>query len=122
LVDRLENEVDGGSETAGAISPLDFPACALRPSVLRFAVAMEEKLRARDSRYGHWRNTSDEFLFLRLVDELGELSRALMLGHSKVQVPGECADVGNMAMMLFDRALGCAPGDPRDVRDAGIDL
>lgn len=84
----------------------------VRPAVLRFALAMESKLVARDHMYGHWGTASPEFLFARLAEEFGELGASL--GDRGGTVEDEAVDVGNMAMMLFDLALGCAPGDPRE--------
>ncbi len=90
----------------------------LRPEVLRFAVAMEERLRANEHKGGWYLDTVDS-LTTRLYDEAEELvvvtvqqgNAGLDSAEGKnlrVRVRREAADVGNFAMMVADRsrALG----------------
>lgn len=76
----------------------------LRPEVLRFAQAMEARLRANDHK-GGWKDCRTSYLFERLEEEAKEL-RGTMFGNEKdrlhAQILPEAADVANFAMMLAD--------------------
>lgn len=76
-----------------------------RAVVVLFADAMEAQLAANDHK-GGWRGISPAWLLTRLVQELGELRRAvtkyeLYPGH-RAAVVREAADVANFAMMIAD--------------------
>lgn len=75
---------------------------SLRPEVQRFALAMEERLKANDHK-GGWENCTTSYLWRRLVEESGELEEELAkdLTDGRV-VLHEAADVANFAMMLAD--------------------
>lgn len=71
-----------------------------RNAVLRFAEAMELRLRANAAK-GGWHNEPITWLFLRMREELGELEGALCrYDHDAVRQ--ECADVANFAMMICE--------------------
>ena len=74
---------------------------ALRPEVLWFAGEMEHKLQRHDDRPG-WQDEPLSYLVRRLLEEVDELSDAILLDEGVV---GEAADVGNLAMMIADRWL-----------------
>lgn len=78
----------------------------LRPSVEKFAQAMEEKLRKHDADRGPsgWSGDGVERLFDRLSDESNELFDAIYVDDSADEVMSEATDVGNFAMMIFDEA------------------
>ena len=69
----------------------------IRPSVMAYAVAMEEKLRLNDHK-NPWETVPLVSLFNRLLDEVKELSDAE--GSDKAL---EAVDVGAFAMMIFSR-------------------
>lgn len=75
----------------------------MREAVVRFAEAMEAKLKVHDDRPG-WEGDDPEALYDRLIDELKELREAMDRRSEDVtvDVSGECADVANFAMMIFD--------------------
>ncbi len=87
----------------------------LRPSVQRFAQAMEAKLRENDFK-GGWSADTVESLVHRLDDEVKELKEALGLACDSCGTGGshspdspsaileEAADVANFAMMISERA------------------
>lgn len=71
------------------------------PELLDFAIAMDKKAHRSDveKRKGSaWRGESLEWLFARLVEEVGELAGALASGHGDPE--DECCDVGAIAMMV----------------------
>ena len=83
-----------------------------REPVVWFASQMERKLSEHDDRPG-WQCESFEYLLVRLMEEQGELNNLMMdLGElsdsssdANIQdVINECADIGNFAMMLADKA------------------
>lgn len=85
----------------------------IRLPVIRFAIEMEAKLLAHDDDRGErgWANDEPEALFHRVVDELEELRPLLvdakMCDEDKLvdvirRAQKECADVGNMTMMIHD--------------------
>lgn len=71
-----------------------------RPTLQRFAVAMEAKLRVNDYK-GGWRSCRTWWLYRRLQEEETELRIAIMQGNP-VAILGEAADVANIAMMIAD--------------------
>jgi hypothetical protein len=73
-------------------------ALALRPQVLAFAVAMEERLRAND-RKGGWSSCTDTYLKNRTYEELREWYAAWKTGQPTLH---EAADVANFLMMMAD--------------------
>jgi hypothetical protein len=77
----------------------------LRPAVRKFAIAMEERLKANDYK-GGWDNCSAQYLMNGLLEELAELSAAILEGDFS-GINEEAVDVANYAMMLADihRAL-----------------
>lgn len=75
----------------------------LRKEVVKFAEFMEEVLQRYDSK-GGWEYCSVEWLFLRLVEEVGELASQLSANvQTKAGITKECADVANFAMMIHDK-------------------
>lgn len=70
----------------------------IRPQVMAFAVAMEEKLRKKDRQKAGWTHCSHPFLLRRLDDEVRELHNA----NSHTDIMAEAVDVANFAMMVFD--------------------
>ncbi len=75
----------------------------LRPEVVAFAQAMEQKLRENDYK-GGWKECSTQELFKHLEEEVGELKTCVesIYDFSKEETLGEAADVANIAMMLAD--------------------
>lgn len=76
----------------------------IRKEVLEFADAMEVKLRKNDFKQG-WHSLSYDRLFKLLQGEMKELEDALLNGCSfgTEDILDECVDVGNFAMMIFNR-------------------
>jgi len=77
----------------------------MRKAVKQFAEAMEAKLKEHDADRGvsgwGWDEYNPDYFFIRLLEELEELSEALVsdqFDHAK----REAADIGNFAMMIFD--------------------
>ena len=84
----------------------------LRPSVQRFAEAMEEQLRKHDDRPG-WRNADWAYLSEEMgdhIDTLIERSNDPIFGTQAIV--SSAADIGNFAMMLAEVLTG-------DYADAG---
>ncbi len=71
----------------------------MRKEVKLFAEQMEIALQRNDHK-GGWDNCSFEYLFTRLIEEVGEISQAARNGDP---ITKECADVANFAMMIADR-------------------
>lgn len=83
-----------------------------------FAGAMEYKLQKNDHKKPDWKDEAYTYLIKRLVDEVLELHDALYKAieldriHKQKQeappdwmaVMDECADVANIAMMIWDKA------------------
>jgi hypothetical protein len=72
----------------------------MREEVSTFGAAMEGKLQKRDA-YGGWRHLPLEYLQEKLESEVRELLIALKY-ESKSEVAGECVDVANFAMFIWD--------------------
>ncbi len=77
----------------------------MRDVVKWFARAMEQRLKENDHK-GGWERCTDEYLFRRLVEEVGELSIAIHDTSSEREelVLKEAADVANFTMMIVDNA------------------
>lgn len=88
-----------------------------RFEVERFACHMERKLLSSDYK-GGWHNSPSGFLIRKLHEELGELMAAMIdprtvvgnQGYDDVEtvakwLRAECADVANVAMMIFDNSI-----------------
>lgn len=91
----------------------------IRPAVMRFAAAMELKLRQNDKK-GGWDRCSYRYLLCRLKEEVQELDQCFSKPDSRSdsigmdfgtqpigripieEIIGECADVANFAMMIAD--------------------
>jgi hypothetical protein len=78
----------------------------VRPEVARFALLMEAKLRANDGKKRHWLHCSMQYLSMRLTQERKELKQAI---EARTGIGLECADIGNFAMMLADKAGDLPP-------------
>jgi len=73
---------------------------SLRPSLRRFSYEMEKRLQENDGK-SSWRDCDSKWLFMRLIEEAGELARALD-GDYELSIISEAADVANFAMMIVD--------------------
>jgi NTP pyrophosphatase (non-canonical NTP hydrolase) len=94
------------TQTAPEIRTADILASGVRPSVFKFAYAMEEILKEND-RKGGWEECSHWYLFEQLEGELGELREILEAGKTKnklEQIRKECTDIANYAHMIYDIA------------------
>lgn len=81
----------------------------MRPSVVQFAISMERELRNNDKEKGTdgWLSANLGHLLAKLVEEVGEVGIILQASHfPKDDLKKECADVGNIAMMITDRVSG----------------
>ena len=77
----------------------------IRPDVIRFALAMELKLRKHDDDRNGWANTDINWLFKRLQQEMNELGEAIIFdGYFSGLPDEESIDVGNFAMMIFSNS------------------
>ena len=71
-------------------------------SVLYFAGLMEKQL-LDNAHKGTWDNIDPLWLYAKLVEEVGELSRAIRdSSHIPSMIVHEAVDVANMAMMIAD--------------------
>lgn len=85
----------------------------MRGSVHRFAQVMEMQLKANDHKPG-WENDPIRGLYEHLKEEVDELKEALDNVDIEEALK-ECADVANMAMMVWDnldRAIRSASAKP----------
>lgn len=75
----------------------------LRPELAWFAKKMEEKLKENDYK-NEWEDSIDlDYLFIRLVEEVGELAREIGNPYSPPeQTVEEAVDVANFAMFIAD--------------------
>ena len=82
----------------------------IRPSVLEFALLMEEKLKQNDSK-GGWSKCDFPYLVERLKEETKEMEQAIdevmmfnkYRSHPRImKVKYEAADLANFAMMIAD--------------------
>lgn len=74
----------------------------LRPEVLAFAEAMELKLRKHDGKKTHWKDQPIEAHVKLLQLELQEFLCADEF-FSVAEARGESVDLGNFAMILWDK-------------------
>lgn len=81
----------------------EFDKFGVRPEVLRFAMHMEAILRRHDHK-GGWIDCSYEYLFDKLREEVKELKQAFAASGAYGNTQNECGDVGNIVMMIFDKA------------------
>ena len=85
-----------------------LPSAFLRPAVVRFAWAMEERLRANDHK-GGWSDMHIEEIQWRVWEEYEELAGAIdrycieLSDEARSAVRHEAADTANFLLMLFDR-------------------
>jgi len=86
----------------------------LREEVYHFAMIMEGRLQEHEDR-GGWRDEPLDYLFKRLVEEMGELSAALLGHKDKEKMIRECADVANFAMMIADDLRHASARSPNDL-------
>lgn len=77
-----------------------MPMLDVRPEVADFALLMERRLRENDWKKG-WKDDNPHLLACRCLEEITELSRALIRGDDFGAV-SEAADVANFAMMIAD--------------------
>lgn len=70
-------------------------------AVMLFAAKMEERLLANDHK-GGWDGCDPGWLLGRLRDEVSELDATGFTDDASADPSGECADVANFAMMIFD--------------------
>lgn len=91
---------------------MPLTAADLRPQVLAFALAMEERLRANDHK-GGWLHMPNGTICSRIKQEHTEFLVALAT-KDPVQILHEAADVGNFYMMACqnNHALGEANSAP----------
>lgn len=76
-----------------------------RNAVLRFARAMEEKLRRDDHTKDGWQDLEIWDLMEMLRGEVRELNDAYTNGGVLEEIAGEAVDVANFAMMIYDNAM-----------------
>lgn len=112
--------------TAALGRPRRRATMKLRPEVDRFAVLMEQELRANDHKPG-WKNDTLEALLVRALDEIQELreecatmrynkemvdpeARAGRVRLTAQRIGKEAADVANFCMMVADVAGALAEG------------
>ena len=111
LVDLQENGIIRLHETGRLIGRLTVDneakfekisekAIDLRTEVIKFANAMENKLKENDYK-GGWKNCSAKYLVNKLDEEVGELMSAIC-DETPHKILHEAADVGNIAMMIAD--------------------
>jgi len=78
----------------------NFAGC--RPEVIKFAMHMEKVLRENDHKSG-WKNTTLEWLYLCLREEVSELDDVTcMWPRHKDKILKEAVDVANYCMMIAD--------------------
>lgn len=82
----------------------DRPRCpaVVALAVNNFASEMKRKL-WENAHKRHWGDTSQDDLYIRLLEESAELNFAIMTKNHKAVIQ-EAADVANFAMMLADNA------------------
>ena len=99
----LEEIINGIREQYKIDDPKAHPIDDVREEVSNFAVEMEDKLAKHDDEKGEngWVYDTTFSLLERIKDEVTELERALN-SHQLKKAMGECADVGNFAMMVWD--------------------
>jgi NTP pyrophosphatase (non-canonical NTP hydrolase) len=73
------------------------------PLIGEFGARMEKKLRKNEHKPG-WNAADVLWMLAKLQEECGELATAILKEHPLDDVLDECADVGNLAMIIFDLA------------------
>ena len=76
-------------------------ATEIRRSVMKFAEAMEEKLRANEHKKG-WADCASLDLLVKLIKAKNELIVAVEETEDPVAIRTEAVDVANYCMMLFE--------------------
>lgn len=72
----------------------------IRPEVMKFAEAMENKLRVRENGgKGGWKDCDPEYIGIRIHEEADEFIGSVEKG---IDVLGEGADIANFIMMMCD--------------------
>jgi NTP pyrophosphatase (non-canonical NTP hydrolase) len=73
-------------------------------AVMEFSLQMLKKIR-KNAHKSHWGELSNQYLFFRMVEEVGELAEALMLADENPDaVVSECCDVAAFAMFISNNA------------------
>lgn len=87
-----------------------------RIEIMHFAEAMEFKLAANDEKKGKqgWRKRLPGGLCDHLSGEVRELRKALNTRDVR-RIMEECADVANMAMMIFDNQRIALEAEQREI-------
>lgn len=78
---------------------MDSDNIKIRDELIWFSNNMERVLRSNDHK-GGWRECSNSYLLMRIIEEIGELMKAIEYGNCSVV--DECVDVANFAMMIAD--------------------
>lgn len=79
-----------------------------------FLDKMRQKLRGSEH-YPPWQDVSSDLLFLDLIEEIGELAKALRNEEPIENIILECADVANVAMMIANRT-GMRKMETREIK------
>jgi len=84
----------------------DAAPITIRPSLATFIVEMELVLRLHDSQKGKdgWLSTHPLVLNAKLMEEVGELSFAVLNSKSQGNIKREAADVANLAFMIAHKS------------------
>ena len=95
-----------GSKKDAADMLQDTVPITVRSSLASFVVEMELVLRLHDSQKGKdgWLDTHPLVLVAKLMEEVGELSLAVLDGKSQQEIKKEAADVANLAFMLAHKS------------------
>lgn len=88
---------------------------SLRTPVVRFATAMETNLRSNDHK-GGWRECDRQYLLKKLEEEVSELKKELVKPNNLSRIRDESADVGNIAMMIWDNSMAAEEGESRNTK------
>ncbi len=76
----------------------------MREQLEWFAEEMEVQLLTNDHKGGWQKDAcSENYLYFRLVEEVGELMKAGLEGAAHTTIIKEAVDVANFAMMIADR-------------------
>ncbi len=73
----------------------------IRPEIVHFAQLMENRMSANATTKAGWKNVSVSYAYERLMQEIGELAKALIEGDDHGAALWEVADCGNFLMMLM---------------------
>jgi NTP pyrophosphatase (non-canonical NTP hydrolase) len=69
--------------------------------VKAFGEEMVKRLQV-NSYKGGWEKCPSDYLFKRLLEEVGELIESVLIGNTEASVLHEASDVANFAMMIAD--------------------